>query len=144
MNERNPTISKGVDWSLAWIYLILVTVGITAIFAVTYKEGDPILQSFLGFKTDYSKQFYFFIASAVIGVFILLTDSKFFTATANIWYAFGIFLLLLVFPFHTNIKGTESIIKLGGFNLQPAELMKVFVNLALAKYLSRVETDFDR
>src|SRR4029078_8513808 len=144
MNEKNPTISKGVDWSLAWIYLILVTVGITAIFAVTYKEGDPILQSFFGFKTDYSKQFYFFVASAIIGLFILLTDSKFFTATANIWYAVGIFLLLLVFPFHTEVKGTESIIRFGGFQIQPADICKVFVALALAKYLSRVETEFTK
>jgi rod shape determining protein RodA len=51
---------------------------------------------------------------------------------------------LLVFPFHTEVKGTNSIIRIGGFNLQPAELCKVFVNLALAKYLSRVETDFSR
>jgi len=142
MNERNPTISKGIDWSLAWIYLLLVSIGITAIFAVTYKEGDPIIQSFLGFKTDYSKQFYFFLASGVIGVFILLTDSKFFTATANLWYAFGIFLLLLVFPFHTSIKGTESIIRLGGFQFQPAEFCKICVALALAKYLSRPDTEF--
>ena len=142
MIERNPTISKGVDWSLAWIYLLLVGIGITAIFAVTYREGDSIIQSFLAFKTDYSKQFYFFIASGIIGVFILLTDSKFFTATANLWYAFGIFLLLLVFPFHTRIKGTESIIRLGGFNFQPAEFCKICVCLALAKYLSRPDTEF--
>ena len=89
MNEHNPTISKGIDWTLAWIYLLLVAVGITAIFAVTYKESDPIVQSFFGFKTDYSKQFYFFLASAVIGIFILLTDSKFFTATANKTKAFA-------------------------------------------------------
>src|SRR5258705_4309013 len=119
MNERNPTISKGIDWSLVWIYLLLVLIGITAIVAVTYKEGDPVLQSFLGFKTDYSKQFYYFITASVIGIFILLTDSKFFTATANLWYAFGILLLLLVFPFHTRIKGTESIIRVGGFQFQP-------------------------
>src|SRR5438067_537963 len=144
MNERNATISKGVDWSLAWIYLLLVTVGITAIFAVTYKEGDPFAASFLGFKTDYSKQFYFFVASGIIGIFILLTDSKFFTATANLWYAFGILLLLLVFPFHSRVKGTNSIIRFGSFQLQPAELCKVFVNLALAKYLSRMETDFKK
>ncbi len=144
MNERNPTISKGIDWSLAWIYLLLVLIGIIAIFAVTYKEGDPILQSFLGFKTDYSKQFYFFLASGVIGIFILLTDSKFFTATANLWYAFGIFLLLLVFPFHTSIKGTESFIRLGGFQFQPAEFCKICVSLALAKYLSRSDTDFTK
>lgn len=142
MNERNPTISKGIDWSLALIYLILVAVGITAIFAVTYKEGDPILQSFAGFKTDYSKQFYFFLASAVIGIFILLTDSKFFTATANLWYAFGILLLLLVFPFHSSVKGTESIIRFGGFQFQPAEFCKICVCLALAKYLSRPDTEF--
>jgi rod shape determining protein RodA len=115
-----------------------------SIFSVTYHEGDEVVKSFLNFKTNYSKQLIFFAVSLLIGLFILLTDSKFFTATANIWYAFGILLLLLVFPFHTNIKGTESIIKLGGFNLQPAELCKVFVCLALAKYLSRVETDFSK
>ena len=144
MNERNPAISKGIDWTLAWIYLLLVGIGITAIFAVTYKEGDPIFQSFLGFKTDYSKQFYFFVVSAVIGVFILLTDSKFFTATANLWYAFGIFLLLLVFPFHSRVKGTESIIRFGGFQFQPAEFCKICVSLALAKYLSQPETEFSK
>ena len=144
MIERNPTISRGIDWSLVWIYLLLVAIGITAIFAVTYKEGDPIMQSFLGFKTDYSKQFYFFVAALVIGIFILLTDSKFFTATANLWYAFGIFLLLLVFPFHSTVKGTESIIRFGGFQFQPAEFCKICVALALAKYLSRPDTDFTK
>jgi rod shape determining protein RodA len=142
MSQRNPAISKGVDWVLIWLYLALVAIGLLSIFSVTYREGESVVQSFIGFKTDYSKQFYFFIGSIVLGLFILLTDSKFFTATANIWYAVGIFMLLLVFPFHTEVKGTESIIRLGGFNLQPAELCKVFVNLALAKYLSRVETDF--
>jgi rod shape determining protein RodA len=142
--QRNPTISKGVDSVLIWLYLLLVAIGLLSIFSVTYREGDDVLRSFLSFKTDYSKQLVFFAGSLLIGLFILLTDSKFFTATANIWYAFGILLLLLVFPFHTNVKGTESIIRLGSFNLQPAELCKVFVNLALAKYLSRVETDFSK
>jgi rod shape determining protein RodA len=80
----------------------------------------------------------------ILGIFILVTDSKFFPATSNIWYAAGIFMLLIVFPFHSNIKGTESIIKLGSFNFQPAEFCKVSVALALAKYLSRPETDFSR
>jgi rod shape determining protein RodA len=147
MSQRNPAISKGMDSTLLWIYLLLVGIGIMAIFGATYKEGDPILQSFLGFKTDYSKQFYFFVVGIFIGLFIVLTDSKFFSATANIFYAFGIFLMLLVFPFHSSIKGTESIIKVGGsggFQFQPAEFCKICVALALAKYLSRPETDFSR
>jgi len=144
MNDRNPAISKGIDWSIVWIYLALVTIGLTAIFAATYKEDDPFFQSFLRFKTDYSKQFYFFVVSLLLALFLLLTDSKFFTATANLLYVFGIFTLLLVFPFHTNISGTKSIIKLGAFNFQPAEFCKLFVCLALAKYLSRPETDFSK
>ncbi len=142
MSEKKPAISKGIDWSLVWIYLLLVTIGVTAIFAVTYKEGDPVIATFLSFKTDYSKQFYFFVVAFIIGIFILLTDSKFFTATANLWYAFGIVMLLLVFPFHSSVKGTESIIRFGAFQFQPAEFCKICVCLALAKFLSRPETNF--
>jgi rod shape determining protein RodA len=145
MSQRNPTISKGVDWSLVWIWFALCAIGITCIFAASYHEGENIVQGFISLKTDYSRQLLFFILSGIIGIFILLTDSKFFTATANLGYAIGIFLLLLVFPFHSRVKGTESIIRFGSaFQIQPADLCKLFVNLALAKYLSRVETNFSR
>ncbi len=144
MNYRSPTISKGIDATIIWLYLALVAIGLMSIFSVTYQEGTPVVDSFLGFRTDYSKQFYYFIASLIIGLFIILTDSKFFTATANIWYIAGIILLLLVFPFHTAIKGTNSIIRMGPIQLQPAEICKISVSLALAKYLSRVETDFTK
>ena len=145
MSHRNPEISKGVDWSLVWLWALLSCLGIMAIFGVTYHEGDNIIQTFLRFRTDYSRQFYFFVLSIIIGMFILLTDSKFFPATANLWYAAGIFLILLVFPLGSKVKGTESIIKVGGsFQFQPAEFCKICVCLALAKYLSRPETDFRR
>jgi rod shape determining protein RodA len=145
MSQRNPTISKGVDWSLVWIWFILCAIGVTSIFAASYHEGENVIQGFISLKTDYSRQLLFFVLAGIVGTFILLTDSKFFTATANLGYAFGIFLLLLVFPFHSRVKGTESIIRFGSaFQLQPADLCKLFVNLALAKYLSRVETNFTR
>ncbi|MEZ5035205.1 MAG: rod shape-determining protein RodA [Chitinophagaceae bacterium] len=144
MNQQKPNILKGIDWSLIWIFLLLTGIGLTAIFAATYHEGDAIVQSFIGFKTDYSKQFYFFLIGTVIGFFILLTDSKFFPATANVWYVVGILMLLLVFPLHSSVKGTESIIRFGGFNFQPAEVCKIFVALSLAKYLSLPETDFTK
>ena len=142
MRNQSAAISKGIDWSLIWIYLALVLIGLAAIVAATYQEGDPFLQSLLSFKTDYSKQFYFFLIALLVGFFILLTDSKFYPTTANFWYAIGILLLVVVFPFHSRIKGTESIIRIGAFNFQPAEFCKLFVALALAKYLSRPETNF--
>jgi len=143
MTRKEPGFSKGIDWSLIWLYLLLVAIGIMAIYAVT-SEDEALVTGFFSFKTDYSKQFYFFILAGFLGIFILLTDSKFFTATANLWYAIGIFTMLLVFPFHSRIKGTESIIKLGGFNFQPADFCKACVCLALAKYLSLPDLDFGK
>lgn len=128
---------------LVILYLVLTTIGIMSIFAATYRN-ENVMTGFLSLRTDYSKQALFFGLSIMLGIFILLTDSKFFTATANLSYFAGILLLLLVFPFHTEVKGTKSIIRFGSFQLQPAELCKIFVNLALAKYLSRVETDFTK
>lgn len=128
---------------LVILYLVLTTIGIMSIFAATYRN-ENVMSGFLSLRTDYSRQTLFFGLSIMLGIFILLTDSKFFTATANLSYFAGILLLLLVFPFHTEVKGTKSIIRFGSFQLQPAELCKIFVNLALAKYLSRVETDFTK
>jgi rod shape determining protein RodA len=146
MTKTNPGISKGVDWSLIGLYLLLVAIGIMAIFATTYNEERDVnvISSFFSFRTDYSKQFYFFLIAGILGIFILLTDSKFFPATANLWYAVGILMMLLVFPFHSRVKGTESIIRLGAFNFQPADFCKLCVCLALAKYLSLPDLDFSK
>lgn len=142
---RNPSaeIAKGIDWALVAVYVLLVLAGIISIFATTYR-GESVINGLISLKTDYSKQLIYFAIGAVFAIFILLTDSKFFTATANIFYFFGIILLLLVFPFHTDVKGTQSIIRFSGFQLQPAELCKIFVNLALAKYMSSLDMNFKK
>lgn len=139
----NPEISKGIDWTLVLLYLVLCIIGIMSIFAATYRNED-LIPGFLSMRTDYSRQTIYLLISLVLGIFVLLTDSKFFTATANLFYFSGLLLLLLVFPFHTEVKGTKSIIRFASFQLQPAELCKIFVNLALAKYLSRIDTDFTK
>ena len=82
--------------------------------------------------------------SSVIAIVILLTDSKFFTATANLSYVLGIFLMMATFVVGKDINGSRSWIPLGFFNLQPVETCKIFTALALAKYLSRTETNFEK
>jgi rod shape determining protein RodA len=143
MKNNSFEMSKGIDWTLIGVYVLLVVTGIASIFATTYRD-EPILNGFLSLNTDYSRQLLYFVICIVIGSFIMLTDSKFYTATANMLYVLGIVLLLLVFPFHTDIKGTQSIIRFSGFQLQPAELCKIFVNLALAKYLSTPDLNLKR
>jgi rod shape determining protein RodA len=141
--KNRDTIAQGVDWTIIWLYAILVAIGILCIFMVEYRPDTNWLSSFIGGKTNYSKQLIFAAFCTVIATFILLTDSKLFTAFANLLYAFGIVLMLATFVLGKNINGSKSWIPLvGGFNLQPAELCKIFTALALAKFLSRQETEF--
>ena len=141
--EKQATIGKGVDTTTVLLYYALVLVGFIAIFSVEFRMGDSFIQSLLELKKNYSKQVLFIGISSLVAVFILLTDSKFFTTIANLLYMAGILLMLLTFVIGKDISGSKSWIALGGgFNLQPAELCKVFTALALAKYLSRPETEF--
>jgi len=144
MYQKNSSISKGIDWVMIWMYALLVIIGLLCIFSVEYKSGDPVLQTFLGFKREYSKQLFFFGASIIVGIFVLLTDSKFFTATANLAYAFGIVLILATFVVGKEVGGSKSWIPLGFMNVQPVEVCKIFTSLALAKYLSLPETNFHK
>lgn len=142
MRERSNSISKGFDWSLIWSYILLVSIGILMIFANEYKEGQSIVEPILKQSSDYGKQILWAGICTILATFILLTDSKFFTATANLLYAFGILLCIAAILIGTEVKGSNSWIVLGAFRLQPSELTKVFTALALAKFISRQETDF--
>lgn len=142
--EEKIEISKGIDWLLVWLYIILVSVGVLSIYSVEYKEGATFFEGLAHLDKNYARQLLFAGIAGIIAIFILLTDSKFFTATANLSYAFGILLIIATFAIGSDIKGSRSWISLGFFNLQPAELCKVFTALALSKYLSRPETDFSK
>lgn len=143
MRNQN-SISKGIDWSMIWLYVLLVTIGLFMIFANEYQEDTSIWEPILKQNKDYGKQVLWIGVCTVLATFILLTDSKFFTATANLWYVFGILLCILALFIGTEVKGSKSWIELGSFRLQPSELCKVFTCLALAKYISRQDTDFSK
>lgn len=145
MSKQQRSISQGIDFTVVWLYASLVVIGILCIFMVEYRQGTDWFEAFIGGKTNYSKQLIFAGFCAVVATFIILTDSKLFTAFANLMYAFGILLMLATFVIGKNINGSKSWIPLfGGFNLQPAEMCKIFAALALAKFLARQETDFSK
>ncbi len=137
-------ISKGIDWATTWLYILLVCIGILCIFSVEYHSNENIFQNIIGLKKNYSRQILFLVMSAIVAIFILVTDSKFFTATANLSYVLGIILMMATFVVGKDINGSKSWIPLGFFNLQPVETCKIFTALALAKYLSRPETNFEK
>ena len=144
-SNYDNNFSKGTDLAVIVLYLMMACIGILAIFMVEYNPNTNWATSFISGKTSYSKQFFFLIFCSFVGVFILLTDSKVFTALANILFASGLLLMLATFLIGKEINGSKSWIPIaGGFNLQPAELCKVFTALALAKFISKPETDFTK
>lgn len=144
MYQRKPSITAGKDWIVIWLYGIIAVIGLLCIFSVEYRSNDDVMKSLFEFKKNYSKQFFYLIACVIVATFIMLADSKFFTATPNLLYVFGIILMLMTFVFGKTVGGSKSWIPLGFMNLQPVETCKIFAALALSKYLSRADTDFTK
>lgn len=144
MYEKRQLVSTDKDWTMIWLYGIIALIGLICIISVEYKAQDNFFESLFAFHTNFSKQFYFLVVCSIIATFILLTDSKFFTATPNLLYAIGVILMLSTFVIGKTVNGSKSWIPLGFMNLQPVELSKIFTSLALAKYISRPETDFSK
>jgi rod shape determining protein RodA len=132
MREQKSFFAN-VDWWLIVVYLVLVFAGWVSIYAAVYDESRS---SILSPDCDYGKQAIFIVLAAVIAFTILLLDTKLFTSFAWIFYILALFLLLSVFVFGSDIKGAQAWIKIGNFSIQPGEIIKWTVALALAKYLS--------
>ncbi|MGL4630607.1 MAG: rod shape-determining protein RodA [Leadbetterella sp.] len=132
---KEINIKQGIDWTIVWIYILLVTIGVLNIYAAVYSPDKHI--NFLSKDFNPGKQLIFVGCSAILILVILYVDVKVFDSFAPILYIGWIGLLILTIFISTEIKGSRSWIKLGGgFNLQPAEFAKTFTVLMLAKYLS--------
>ena len=125
------------------LYLALCTVGLLNIHSAAFNPKYPSLFSF---TTDYGKQFIFINVGILLGIFILLLESRLITALAPAFYGVTTLLLILVLVVGRNVGGNQAWISLGGgFRLQPSEFAKFSTCLMLARYLSGTNikvTDF--
>lgn len=143
MKDRT-TLTKGLDWPLIYLYILLVVIGLMCIYAVEHRENESFLFALTHFSRNFSQQLKWVGIAGVLAVIILLIDSKFYTATANLFYVFGLFLLIVVLLVGKDIKGSHSWLSIGSFQFQPAEFTKLCTLLALSKYLSGVDVDFSK
>lgn len=144
MKDRNTRLTKGLDWPLIYLYVLLVIIGLASIYAVEHRTNEDLVYALTHFSLHFAQQLKWAGIAAAVAVVILLIDSKFYTATANLFYAFGICLLLIVLVIGKDVKGSHSWLVIGGFQFQPAEFTKLCTLLALAKYLSNIETNFTK
>ncbi|MCP4975217.1 MAG: rod shape-determining protein RodA [Maribacter sp.] len=135
------SLLKRIDWLTIFIYLALVVIGWVSIYSSTFTEADP---SIFNFATLHGKQLFFFGVSIIAIIVIMALEASFYERFSSLMYVISIVLLLGLFIFGKTIAGATSWYDLGFFNLQPSEFAKVASALALAKYLSDIQTDIKR
>lgn len=135
------SILKRLDWLSIIIYIALVGIGWVNIYSTTFSDTDP---SIFNFASLHGKQLFFFGVSIVTIIIILALEANFFERFSSLFYVIAMVMLLGLFVFGKTIAGATSWYNLGFFNLQPSEIAKVATALALAKYLSDIQTDIKR
>ncbi|KAB7528199.1 rod shape-determining protein RodA [Flagellimonas olearia] len=127
-----------IDWITIILYALLVFIGWINIYSTSLTDQST---SIFDFSTLYGKQL-FFIGVSLLGIILVLfVESNFFERFSSIFYVVSLLLLAGLFVFGKTIAGATSWYNLGFFNLQPSELGKVATALALAKFLSDIQTD---
>ncbi|SDD66939.1 rod shape determining protein RodA [Mucilaginibacter pineti] len=135
-NHSQRSFFFNVDWVTVFLYLIFCTIGWFNIHAAVFDEKHP---SFIDSNTHYGKQFIYIIAGVVVGMIILLLESRFIATLAPVFYVVTTLLLIVVLVIGKNVGGNQAWINIGGgFRLQPSEFAKFSTCLLLARYLSSV------
>ncbi len=132
MRGKEDKIFANLDFGLLAIYVILVVLGISNIYAAVY---NPEHGSLFDMSTEHGKQIMWFGISLFLGIAILFLESNFIRKYAYWFYGFTMVLLLLVL-FTSPVNGARSWFGIGSVGIQPSEFAKIGVSLALAKYLS--------
>lgn len=132
--NRKSELLKNIDWLSVFLYAVLVLMGWISIFSAVYDESHS---NIFDLSTRYGKQFIWIGAACVIAFFIMLTDSKFFTAFSFVIYGLVVGLLAAVLILGVESHGAQSWFEIGGIRIQPAEFGKFATCLAIANVMSR-------
>lgn len=139
MSAQSKSIFGRLDTLTLVLYLSLVFIGVMTVFSVEHRSTDP---SIFMMSKNHMKQFMFLGVSLFVGLIIIFTDSKFFSSFAYLSYTIGIFLLIITIFAGVDIKGSHSWLGVGAARFQPGEVCKIFTSLALSKFLSSPDTNF--
>ncbi|MHA7055894.1 rod shape-determining protein RodA [Aquimarina sp. M1] len=127
-----------IDWLTVFLFLLLVGFGWGNIYSASYSDESFSLTDF---SQPYIKQLYWIILSIIIIIITQAVETKFYERFAGLIYVISLVSLLGLFIFGKNINGATSWYAFGPVGLQPSEFAKAATALALAKFLSDMQTN---
>ena len=84
---------------------------------------------------DYIQQIYWLVSGGILAATVAAINYRHYERLGYALYGLGVVLLVLVFILGREIRGSSRWIYIGSYSFQPSEFMKLFLVIALAKYL---------
>jgi len=134
--NRNRNVK--FDWITIILFLLLVGFGWLNIISAS-SSGE--ITSYFDIDQRYGKQLVFILFTFVLIILVLSIEAKFYERFASIIYLASILSLIGLFIFGKTVNGATSWYGIGGFTLQPSEFAKFATALAVAKYISDLQTN---
>ncbi len=116
-----------INWLYVLLLCLLAGVGFTALYSAAGGSTEPYA----------ARHIMRFAAGLVLMIAIAMVDIRFIARLAWPSYFVSLLLLVLVMRYGHIGKGAQRWIEFGGLQLQPSELMKISLVLALASWFHR-------
>lgn len=126
------------DWIIIVLFLLLLGFGWLNIISASHS-GE--ITSYFDTSQPYGKQLVFIILTFVLVILVLALDAKFYERFASVFYIVSLISLAGLFIFGKNVNGATAWYSIGGMTLQPSEFAKFATSLAVAKYMSDLQTN---
>ena len=133
MLNRLKFYFKSFDWIIFATVILLVSFGLVEIYSVAL--GQDTL-NFLFFK----KQILFALVGVILLFIFSVIDYSFLKSLNRYFYLAAVGILMAVLVFGNTIRGTKGWFVIGGFGLQPVELVKIVLILFLANFFANLAT----
>lgn len=116
------------DWTLFITVAVLAVVGVINLYSATSVSHGAHAE-------DYIQQIYWLVGGGILATLVAAVDYRQYERLGYVLYGGGVVLLVLVFILGREIRGSSRWIYIGSYSFQPSEFMKLFLLVALGKYL---------
>ncbi|WP_340155050.1 rod shape-determining protein RodA [uncultured Winogradskyella sp.] len=126
------------DWITIVLFLLLVVFGYLNILSASHV-GE--ITSYFDSSQLYGKHLIFVGLTFVLIILILSVEAKFYERFASVIYIVAMLALVGLFIFGKDVNGARSWYGIGSMTIQPSEFAKFATALAVAKFISDLETN---
>ncbi len=137
---RNTNRHFKFDWITIILFFLLVGFGWLNILSASHT-GNTI--NYFDLSQPFGKQLIFIFLTFGLIILLLAIDAKFYERFSSIIYMISMLSLVGLFLFGKTVNGATSWYAIGGMTLQPSEFAKTATALAVAKYISDLNTNIN-